>query len=282
MDDGNLKAITEFDQVLSFIISGKNLEMKTIFVVLVTLIIGLTIARDHNGGKKSIIPRHASERGPLFHVVEPTEGLYKRSRLGKDSEVTLHGLENFILGKAVNEESTSRKSDIESQQEVGTIAEENPEEDIAASGSDHADKKNDIGDEFTLKKKENKNPEKKENVQAVTDDKAPKLDGVIDEERAKKKSLVSRNSKKEEVKISKNDKADVRKKDSEISIDNKKGGEHETKMNSTNANLKKELILLSENSNKEKSNGKTEKEEKATKRDKTEKTEKEDDSEYGR
>ena len=256
--------------------------MKTIFVVVVTLIMGLTKARDHNGGKKSIIPRHASERGPLFHVIEPTEGLYKRSRLGKDSDGTLHGLENFILGKAVNEESTLRKSDIESQQEVGTIAEESPEEDTAASGSDHADKKNDISDEFTLKKKENKNLEKKENVQAVTDDKAPKLEGVIDEESAKKKSLVSRNSKKEEIKISKNDEANVKQKNSEISIDNKTDGEHETEMNSANANLKKDLILLGENSKKEKSNGKTEKEEKATKRDKTEKTEKEDDSEYGR
>lgn len=257
--------------------------MKTILVVVtVALIIGLTKARDHNGGKKSIIPRHASERGPLFRVVEPTEGLYKRSRLGKGTDGTLHRLENFILGKAVDEESSSRKSDIESQQEVGTIAEENPEDDTAASGSNHADKKTDIGDEFTSKKKKNTDLEKKEKVQAVTDDKAPKPEGVIDEESAKKKSLVSRNPKKTVTKISKTDQAEVKQQKSEISKDTKKDRKQETKKNSDKTNLKKDLILLGGNSKKEKSSGENEKEEKATKRDKTEKTAAEDDSEYGR
>jgi len=93
-------------------------------VLLLIIIISLTNTKEHLGARKSIIPRHASEKGVLFDVTTPTEGLYKRSHLGEtfDSGV-FHKLENFLLKKVDDLGLNSKKSDIEDQKEVETVAE---------------------------------------------------------------------------------------------------------------------------------------------------------------
>ena len=94
--------------------------------------------RNHErlGGKKSIIPRHASDpkSGAFYRVVEPSEDLYKRSKLNSRSNLggsEVHGLENFIsnnvnqdLEGVFQQEGAQRKSNVLSQKEVGQIAED--------------------------------------------------------------------------------------------------------------------------------------------------------------
>ena len=96
----------------------------SIKILLLVTIFGFSCTTELTGGRKSIIPRHESEKNVLFHIAEPTEGLYKRSNLGKtfDSGV-LHKLEDFLLKKAKDFELASKKSEIEDQKEVETIAE---------------------------------------------------------------------------------------------------------------------------------------------------------------
>ena len=102
-------------------------------ILLLMIVISLSNTKEHLGARKSIIPRHASEKGVLFDVTRPTEALYKRSHLGEtfDSGV-FHKLENFLLKKVDDLGLHSKKSDIEDQKEVETIAESVEETPVAS------------------------------------------------------------------------------------------------------------------------------------------------------
>ena len=250
----------------------------SIKLLILAVIIALANAKEHIGGRKSIIPRHASERGVLFHIKRPTQGLYKRSKLGStfDSGV-LHKLENFLLKKAEDLDLSSKKSDIENQKEVETIAENDIGKEIKSTN--YSEKKKDGGD---------KNNEKGTGKDKI----AAKVEIVADD---RKKSIVTTNnvSKKEEINEKKEGDKNKEKKIGEVSKSKEKvkkqekDSKKEAESKSKNEKLKKKDDITGKNLPKKlsKLNSKEEEgaEEKATKRDKTAPEDpNDDDKEYGR
>lgn len=147
--------------------------MLPILLLFITTIFGSPHAIEHSGAKKSIIPRHASEKGALYDIKEPADALYKRSRVGStfDSGV-LHKLEDFLLKRADGLEMSPKKSEIEDEKEVETIAEEDLH---SESGTSNAEKmKSEFGEENGKEKIETK-------------------ESVVNENR--RKSLVSKSKK---------------------------------------------------------------------------------------
>ncbi|XP_065062017.1 uncharacterized protein LOC135688891 isoform X1 [Rhopilema esculentum] len=215
------------------------------FICLV--LVGLCLGKEHVGGRKSIIPRHKSEHGSLFHIVEPTEGIFKRSKLGKaDESGTLHLLENFLLGNIKKLELSSKKTDIESQKEVATIAEDTVGKDVPVVSSEASDNKEapnkDLGASIT----------KEDLLKKITS----------------KSSAASEKKAHINVKAGSNEKAGSKSKE-DISKDTAK--EHVTV-----TGAKKSIIKDIKNKK-----GKNKVEVNAIKRDQTAKKEPEDDGEYG-
>ena len=206
------------------------------------------MGKDHVGGRKSIIPRHKSEHGSLFHIVEPTEGLFKRSKLGKtDESGTLHLLENFLLGNIKKLELSSKKSDVESQKEVATIAEGTVGKDVPVVSSEAS---------------ENKEAPNKDLGASITKEDLLKKIASASSSASQKKTHIH-------VKTGSNEKAGSKSKG-----DNSKDT---AKEHVTVTGDKKSIIKDTKNKK-----GKNHVEENATKRDQTAKKEPEDDGEYGR
>ena len=135
-------------------------------ILILMAILGLSCTSEHIGGKKSIIPRHSSEKDVLFHIAKPTESLHKRTNVGTafDSGV-LHTLENFLLKKVDELGLSVKKSEIEDQKEVETIA-ENLDAKVSASELRQGGKDGTKGEEKdrVMTKEELANESKKKSV----------------------------------------------------------------------------------------------------------------------
>ena len=135
-------------------------------ILVLMTILGLSCTSEHIGGRKSIIPRHSSERDVLFHIRKPTESLHKRTNIGTtfDSGV-LHKLENFLMKEVDELGLSAKKSEIEDQKEVETIA-ENFEAKPSASEQSQGGKDSTKGEEKdrVMTKEELANENKKKSV----------------------------------------------------------------------------------------------------------------------
>lgn len=221
------------------------------YLLLLVTIVGFLNANEIIGGKKSIIPRHASEKGTLYHIKEPDE-LFKRSKVGSTFDSSaFHQLENFLLKSAEEIELSSKKSEIEDQKEVETIAEDNLENDeLKSAGKEEKGKEN-----------------------AVAKDNVETKENIVNDER--KKSKVSKN---ESGKDAEGEKSEKTEKKPNKELNGKNNNDNNNGEKKEGKKTKKDVLIKKEPKVKEKT-----KDENAMKRDKTSKNKPEDDdAEYGR